>query len=93
MAVLNQVGESLIVSIMPKPRLHDERNAAIIKSLQAGASVAEIALQFGLSRKRVGVIIAKQNRHKEYLRDSPFKSLGLSNILLTALEEFWIRND
>ena len=85
MAVLNQVGESLIVSIMPKPRLHDERNAAIIKSLQAGASVAEIALQFGLSRKRVGVIIAKQNRHEEYLRDSPFKSLGLSNILFTAL--------
>ena len=33
----------------------------------------------------MGVIIAKQNRHQEYLRDSPFKSLGLSNILFTAL--------
>ena len=51
MAVLNQVGESLIVSIMPKPRLHDERNAAIIKSLQAGARSQKLLFNSVLAEK------------------------------------------
>ena len=79
------VGEPLIVSIMPKLKLNDERNAAVMKSRQAGATVAEIGRQHSLSPKMVRLIIARKNRDKEYLRDSPFKSLGLSNRLLNAL--------
>ena len=79
------VGEPLIVWIMPKPESNDERNAAVMKSRQAGATFAEIGRQHGLSRKRARGLIARKERDKAYLKDSPFKSLGLSNRLLNAL--------
>src|SRR4029079_6718727 len=70
---------------MPKPYLHVERVAAIMKSRQDGATVAEIGRQLGITGKRVRDIIAREERDKEYLKDSPFKQLGLGNRSLKAL--------
>jgi len=62
-----------------------ERDAAVKKSRLAGASFAEIARQYGLSSQRVRQIIRRKDRDEDYLRDSPFKPLGLSKTSLNAL--------
>jgi len=63
-----------------------ERNAAMMKARQAGATFAEIGRQHGLSVHRVRMIMRKE-RDNEYLRDSPFKPLGLRKSLLKALTD------
>src|SRR5215207_3224902 len=62
-----------------------ERDDAIIKARQAGASFREISRQYGLSNPRVRAIFAIKQRDINYLRESPFKPLGLSKRLLRAL--------
>ncbi len=62
-----------------------ERDDGIMKLRQAGVTFEEIGRQYGLSRHRAREIFKNKDRDVKYLRDSPFKPLGLSNKLLRAL--------
>jgi DNA-directed RNA polymerase alpha subunit len=62
-----------------------ERDDAIIKSRQAGASFAKLSREFGLSKNRVRKIFTIKLQDINYLPESPFKPLGLSKRLLRAL--------
>ena len=60
-----------------------ERDDGIMKLRQAGVTFEEIGRQYGLSRHRAREIF--KNKDRDYLRDSPFKPLGLSKMLLRVL--------
>ena len=66
-------------------RKYRERDDAIVKSRQAGASFRKIARHYGITPNRVREIFTIKQRDINYLRESPFKPLGLSRRLLRAL--------